>query len=238
MKRIYFIVAVMLFTALTGFAQRSYDTAIELIEPATGYTIVADATFNVKFKVTNNGPDDILAGDTLIWGVLVEGNLISQDGLVLTADIASGSDFVHTFPYGLTDGSSATGLNFCVLAFVMNAGNAVESDSTNQFGCQIVDYSTAVSIGGSIKEASDEVSVYPNPASDVLNIEYTLVKESAVNVRIYDLTGKVVKVMNLGTEASGRTVSTIDVGDLPEGIYLCEVNAGDSIIQKKVIITK
>ncbi len=73
------------------------------------------------------------------------------------------------------------------------------------------------------------VSVYPNPASDVLNIEL----EENSSVRLISLTGKVVMVSELVT---GK--NTLDVQQLPKGMYIVETKTKSGIISARKVSVK
>ena len=66
----------------------------------------------------------------------------------------------------------------------------------------------------------DNVKIYPNPASDVLNIQLDEVKTADVNVSVYSMTGK---KLYSETVAKGSTQTSVNIGDLAVGIYLCEL---------------
>lgn len=71
----------------------------------------------------------------------------------------------------------------------------------------------------------DKVSVYPNPVTEVLNIE--LNKNSILEiVKIYDISGK---------EIFADTVSQIDMSSYNSGVYLVEVKSNFGISTHKII---
>jgi len=86
---------------------------------------------------------------------------------------------------------------------------------------------SAGSVG--INEANEaiELSVYPNPVNDVLNIT---AKENITNVIVYDMVGKIVK--NIDFNALSLTVNT---DDLTSGSYLVKVTAGKESKMVKVL---
>jgi hypothetical protein len=64
--------------------------------------------------------------------------------------------------------------------------------------------------------AADAISLYPNPANNVLNI----VSASELNsVRFYDVTGRMVKLVDM----KGDLSRAMDVADLNNGIYILQV---------------
>lgn len=75
------------------------------------------------------------------------------------------------------------------------------------------------------------LNVYPNPASDVINV--TLNKEVAASITVVDVTGKVVKTSTInGTSASINTTG------LSNGVYYVNITDGTSVSTEKVVIKK
>lgn len=78
------------------------------------------------------------------------------------------------------------------------------------------------------KVVSDfELSIYPNPASRIANISSA---ESIDVVRIFDLTGRVVK-----QATPNKANFSLDVADLSKGVYIVKLNAGDKEAMTKLI---
>lgn len=69
-----------------------------------------------------------------------------------------------------------------------------------------------------------EISVYPNPVKETLNIGAAA--SDKVSVVIYDLTGKMVKT---------STATKINVSNLPKGSYIVEITTGNTTVSKKII---
>lgn len=73
----------------------------------------------------------------------------------------------------------------------------------------------------------DEVSIYPNPVKDVLNID---LKTNQGNVKIFDLSGKVIKTATVNKSGS------VDVSKLSKGMYMVEITTnGNTKVTKKII---
>lgn len=85
---------------------------------------------------------------------------------------------------------------------------------------------TRVATGVQTPENYENVAIFPNPTSDILNIRS---KEPAV-VKIYSMPGRLVKEQNIQTEGA------IDMRDLPDGIYqVCLFKNGRLIYQNKMV---
>lgn len=101
----------------------------------------------------------------------------------------------------------------------------------SEFGACVIDLNaegTGISLGETA--ADNSVRIYPNPVSDMIHIDLN----SAENVKIslYGLTGNVVK-----TAAESGTTATMNVTDVPEGIYILVVDNGKNKTVRKMHIT-
>jgi hypothetical protein len=67
------------------------------------------------------------------------------------------------------------------------------------------------------------ISVFPNPATDNVQINFSLTGGRSVSIDLFDLTGRQVHSMNVSTAASGLHTSTLDVSELPSGMYLLRI---------------
>ncbi len=78
------------------------------------------------------------------------------------------------------------------------------------------------------------VSVYPNPSSQTLFLEYSEgVSES--KPLLYDITGKFVEV---STELVNYTTMRIKVADLPEGLYYLRYSTNRGYANKKILVQR
>ena len=79
----------------------------------------------------------------------------------------------------------------------------------------------------SIGDLDFNFEVYPNPVKDVLNV---ISAESIEMVKIYDLTGSIVK-----QATPNKANFDLDVADLSNGVYLVKLNAGNKEVTTKLI---
>ncbi len=77
---------------------------------------------------------------------------------------------------------------------------------------------------------------YPNPAYAETTIGIELQEQRDVSIDIVNLTGQVVRTLNLGTTSAGIKNVSIDVSNLSAGVYYYTVNAGDEKITNKMIV--
>jgi sugar lactone lactonase YvrE len=82
--------------------------------------------------------------------------------------------------------------------------------------------------------SSAAVKVFPNPASEQVNIEYELTREAPVTMGIYDLGGRLLASWNEGNMPSGKHLLTwngTDAGGrtIQNGTYIFRLLAGNSL---------
>ena len=135
--------------------------------------------------------------------------------------IASGGSFLsEEGTHFETNGSAPSASWDCDAVtgcFDPGTGNGQYSTLTS---CQAV-----CNIGTEIDEVISNLSIYPNPAKDVLTINgiYN-------SVEIYDIYGKLV--------LSSNAKQTINVSSLADGVYFVNINTNNAINVKKITVTK
>ena len=85
-------------------------------------------------------------------------------------------------------------------------------------------------IKGQIQVNNTNLIVYPNPVADVLNIDLTGV-ESEGTISILALEGKLLQVQ----KTDGSNTVTLNLSQLPQGIYLCRYVSRTEIKTVKII---
>jgi hypothetical protein len=93
----------------------------------------------------------------------------------------------------------------------------------------------------SIKETNLDFSIsqnVPNPFNGNTMINYELKNNSTVALTVFDITGAVVKNIQLGKQLSGKHNVTIDGTDLTAGIYFYTFNVNGSTITRKMTVIK
>jgi len=81
------------------------------------------------------------------------------------------------------------------------------------------------------------VNVYPNPATNYVNISIPAVETSAVNIRLIGLSGQLLAEKNVS--GAGGTIQTFTVNNYPPGNYLIQVLHADGTKQvSKVLISR
>lgn len=81
------------------------------------------------------------------------------------------------------------------------------------------------------------LAVYPNPASDFANIEFTLAKDANdVLVNVFSLNGTLVSTQNINRAVKGKNNLTLNVNEYAKGTYLVAVIAGKNKFTNKLVV--
>jgi hypothetical protein len=81
----------------------------------------------------------------------------------------------------------------------------------------------------------EQLSLYPNPARDEINLRFVATKAGAYDVVLYNATGKVI-LNQKATFNEGENTASFDVVSLPRGLYVVKVSKDDELFSQKVII--
>jgi hypothetical protein len=75
------------------------------------------------------------------------------------------------------------------------------------------------------EEKADNFSIYPNPASDFIELDLSVKSLAGADISIFNAIGKVVKTVGSGGESKIR----INTSDLEKGMYFVVVKSGDGM---------
>lgn len=121
---------------------------------------------------------------------------------------------------------------------VPNIIGAMGADSINYQVCKTGNANGCAVTGiNQLKTISDAISVYPNPASNSLQIGFADNSGEVTHITMYDVNGKMVSTPTLSSISNN---TTMDVSGLPEGVYTISIisNLSTTTINKKLVIVR
>ncbi|MCX6170297.1 MAG: T9SS type A sorting domain-containing protein [Ignavibacteriales bacterium] len=89
-----------------------------------------------------------------------------------------------------------------------------------------------------IPEKYDLTQNYPNPFNPTSTIRYDIPKTGFVNISVYDILGREIKVLVNEVKNPGHFEIVFDARELASGIYFYTIKAGDFVQSKKMILMK
>lgn len=77
-------------------------------------------------------------------------------------------------------------------------------------------------------------NAYPNPATEILNLDIASVQNGVVTCNVIDLTGKLISTKPIQTGPSG-SFTRLDLSALPKGIYAVQLINEQGSITKRIV---
>jgi len=236
MKRIYFLLIALLAFASQSSAQtdiqltKTMSDTVKWANPAkTGYII--------RYTFKNAGPNSYDTSHRL--------KLNTFYGPFTLRFPAASSSWPGGFPkdstlifldtIGFQAAFTPNPKQLCdTVALVTSTGTPISDPMpTNNISCKSV-YSIKDPLAiGTIVATAEQLAVYPNPASAVVNVKYDFQSTSKAGIRIYDMSGKTIYNEEPHQVAAGEKVYTINTSQFSAGLYMIELSVNDSKLVSK-----
>ena len=115
----------------------------------------------------------------------------------------------------------------------------VAKDNENDSVAYTVDiWVSETGIADALPATFDLSQNYPNPFNPSTSISYQLPSSVPVTLTVYDLNGHKVRTLVNGLLEAGYYTVRFNAGDLPSGVYLYRLTAGNEIVTKKMVLMK
>ncbi|MFA5033095.1 MAG: S8/S53 family peptidase [bacterium] len=85
---------------------------------------------------------------------------------------------------------------------------------------------------------SPNLGIFPNPATKVLSVKFTIPASQNVSLKIYNTAGRLVKTIFDEVKTAGSYNPTINMTEMNSGIYFVLLKTGNNTISKKVTLIK
>ena len=82
------------------------------------------------------------------------------------------------------------------------------------------------------------VSIYPNPFNAFTRVDYCLLEDTRVSLKLFDLRGRLVLDLFDAQQKAGRHHINLDGGHLASGVYLMRLETAMGMSQRKIILLK
>ncbi|MBK7937874.1 MAG: T9SS type A sorting domain-containing protein [Lewinellaceae bacterium] len=82
------------------------------------------------------------------------------------------------------------------------------------------------------------VHIAPNPAVDQLFVRFDLKEMESLRYAVHDLTGRLMTEGEFGNLNAGKNTRTLELGNLPSGMYQLEVISGSGSRTEKFVVER
>ena len=96
----------------------------------------------------------------------------------------------------------------------------------------------AASVAGQDAITDASIRISPNPASDEIGIQITVVNAGALDVSLYDATGHFIKQIFSGRKEAGVYTMPFDARQLSSGAYFIAAKINGNLVQSKLNVVK
>ncbi len=155
-----------------------------------------------------------------------------NSGETVTLNATGGGNSYTWFESNVTVGNtqSITATPTTTTTYIVNAIDANGCEASDEI---IINVNT---VGITENEIGKYVKLYPNPASDILNVSFNFNSEKDLKIEMLDINSKIIDYKIY------RDIKTsqyqIDISSLAEGIYFIRMNDGNTIYTSKITIVK
>ncbi len=209
--------------------------------PGTTYTITATAAYVGRVKFGFQISPQNRAGTRLGTMILTSSTttqLISSSRYIThkSAGTTGTTDF-HTWSFNWTAPVAGSDTVTFYGAFLCANNNGNETgDITYKSNLVVLENSSSTEIAENTR-SNFQVSVYPNPASDFINVTYKIDQQGKVDIKLYDLEGRMSSVLLSEIKSPGDCESNLKLPFIPAtGIYFLEISTERGKQVKRILI--
>ncbi len=225
-----------------------------------GCTCHGPSTSGVTVEIV--GPSALTPGEKGNYLVTIAGGPLAAAGVNLAASTGTleasaggglqliSGELTHQTPRAPVSGT--TTFNFAYTApstpgstTLYATGNSVNllsgsgGDAWNHAPNKTITISSATSVAdGAVPATMQLEQNYPNPFNPMTIIDYRLVIGGAVRLSILDLGGREVAVLVNEEKGPGSHTVRWDASDMPSGVYVYRLQAGNEVRVKKMTLLK
>ncbi|MDB5281551.1 MAG: hypothetical protein JWO06_626 [Bacteroidota bacterium] len=212
-----------------GYDQHSYyHDSPTTLNPWLGEgTYISSGTYGIAGYVHNHVERKLLDG---VWGVAG----------VIPATTADGGSYTKTYTFTLPAGYNDSHVSIVPFVYEYNSNyTSGKNEVLNVLSLPLNSADSnaapvAVVVSGIQEPAKDgaiQVSLYPNPANDVVNLDYSVANTSKLSFEVYNVMGQLVSNIEESTFAKGDYQTRINTAKYQSGLYFVTVKNQSQVLQ-------
>lgn len=201
-------------------------------QPLDAINLTLTDNLNPKVGLMNNGPDVVASGDTVFMDISFDGTILGASYLLgsmlqpLTA--GQGGAIGGEQPLLTADQMDQLGLvdmsvEMCYTLRIV--GTTTDPDASNDQVCIRVNRGNV----GINNATEGEINVYPNPATDVINVA----NAEGAQISVFDMNGR--RIANVENASANEMINS---ANFSKGLYIIRIVDGQNVTTKKVNVVR
>jgi len=93
-----------------------------------------------------------------------------------------------------------------------------------------------IDVNGLKSALFDFVNLYPNPSAEYFTVTYVTSEVMDIDILLVSQQGQILQIKNMGQVRAGVHNTTINVANLPAGVYNAVLKSGDSMLTKSAVV--
>lgn len=144
--------------------------------------------------------------------------------------------------YSINDGTSFLNIDTGSVQYTAikfydgNAGWAGSYVGPNDNGIYKWNPSTIVGINDQPKTSSEVIDIFPNPTNDFVNVKFSGISSGKAVIHVYNIIGE--NVLEAEVNPLFNNLVQLDLSGNESGIYIVTVDAGSSLVTKRISLIK
>ncbi|MDX9790754.1 MAG: T9SS type A sorting domain-containing protein [Candidatus Kapaibacterium sp.] len=134
--------------------------------------------------------------------------------------------------------SSSDGLSWTMRVYNKETGETYYTIASNNGKGEIIYPKKDDVLNINSDNSSDDLvlKIYPNPTKSILNIDYNSDTHTKIEVMIFDISGRQIGQTLCYEVEKGQNSLKMSLKDMQSGVYILQVNNGNKIIKRSILI--
>jgi len=163
---------------------------------------------------------------------------------IIPASVASGDTFSNQYSYTVPAGWNANRIKLVVFVQEYKSGTTGRSIiNALELGLNSEDSTIAVGVVSNVPQIQKynfgSIDLYPNPANNLITLDYTLNQDANISFDIYNIMGEKIRTGEIQKLTAGEYQTQINTTTYNSGVYFVAVKQENNLVQTlKFVLTK
>ncbi len=224
---------------IVNFYGNPAAVALQAGSGGTGFTVTQrHASVTGYYQFNSVGGDKLYIGVLMYKGKGLTGTLVGSTATIITTStVSTWTQFTATLTY-----LNANNVDTCIIQFqILGPGSGSDFHVGSYALIDDLTFSGVNAVGDDASVLPREFALeqnYPNPFNPSTTIHYSLPVSAHVTLKVFNVLGEEVASLIDAQQGAGRKSIVFSADNLPAGIYLYRLTAGEYTDTKRLILIK